>query len=564
MKTLIKSASLGLAVAATWAAPAAGCSVGPEYVRPTNFELVQLADAIVVATAVGQTSTETGPAVRFRIDHTIKGAPPATFVSRAGALGENKPSDDNLAASHPEGHAGPCNRWTVASGHPYVLFLQRQSTGEFIQAGYPFSRVNEDYGGEGSLWVRTVRTYVRVQQQYEPMAQLGALEKLLGELRTVPRTPQRQAQAQDIVDHLMSRSPYKPTGYLVATYEELERGAAPRYALRPRAADKENSEAQALTEVLMGGADDERAPSIEEQKLFILASLVNGDHPAALPLFDRLLEAPQLSPAKLGLAMRFLARNGQYPRAMTLIETRAMQMLALLSRSDAQLLIGSIADVQRGNWSESEERWLSDPHARAVWPEMALHLYWYQVDAFGPDRTIGFDAIDALKGGDFRARPMVTLALAGTFDSDVEAWAIAELTDEQKRRAWEATEPDEADDDPAYLPLQALIRGYGEERDAALEQAFCRSERRRELLIRALSKWGDDTDLAARIAATPHLSEDERTLLGRAAAHIFARKSRFDDGGWLSDGGEEYDLLRKIVRAEKLEAEPIRCKDTRR
>src|SRR5688572_30804346 len=89
------------------AAPAAACSVVSDYVRPSNFELVQIADAIVVATAVEQTGTKDEPGVLFRIDSSIKGAGPASFISGAGAaaIGQVGPSSSaDLSRAHPEAY----------------------------------------------------------------------------------------------------------------------------------------------------------------------------------------------------------------------------------------------------------------------------------------------------------------------------------------------------------------------------------------------------------------------------------------------------------------------------
>lgn len=53
-------------------APAAiACSPFHDYIRPSNFELVQLADVIVVATA--QDLGRGGEGVSFRVTRTLKG-----------------------------------------------------------------------------------------------------------------------------------------------------------------------------------------------------------------------------------------------------------------------------------------------------------------------------------------------------------------------------------------------------------------------------------------------------------------------------------------------------------
>ncbi|MEA3011981.1 MAG: hypothetical protein QOD42_526 [Sphingomonadales bacterium] len=61
------------------AIPAAACSSTDRYIAPSNFELVQMADAIGIYTAVSGSS---GPdiifgTVTFRREQALKGAPPA-------------------------------------------------------------------------------------------------------------------------------------------------------------------------------------------------------------------------------------------------------------------------------------------------------------------------------------------------------------------------------------------------------------------------------------------------------------------------------------------------------
>jgi hypothetical protein len=200
-----------------------------------------------------------------------------------------------------------------------------------------------------------------------------------------------------------------------------------------------------------------------------------------------------------------------------------------------------------------------------------LRLYWYQHNTFGGEPGVAFsEEIASLPISDYRSRPELTLARAANFDGDVETWAIVELLNEPQRLAYEAQV--EADDtaeleDPALLPVQALVLAYGEERDAALLKVFCQSAVRRELLIQSLGKWGDDLDegLLERMAATPQLTQEQRDMLGMAVAAFYARQQSAAarvgiTGGLLDSSDSSYELLEKIAGGKKIEAREITCK----
>jgi hypothetical protein len=569
LRRTLKVVALALMVAAG-ARSASACSVTSDYVRPTNFELIQLADAIVVATAVKQTSFKWDGAVEFRIDTALKGPAPQKYTSNFAALGKTWPSNaDDISASHPEGHRGPCNRMTFAKDKQYILFLKRDAKGGYAQLGYAFSRVNEDYQGEGSLWVRTIRAYLDIQKRYSPMEQLDVLEALLQEKLNGPQTPTSKAEALDILDHLRSRSPWKPTAYLLQTYETLERGEQPKYGVRSRAADRENSVAQDMTDAVLGRTPPADKMSLEGEKALVLRSLVLGEHPAAAPLFERLVAVPRPRADHLGLAIRFFAKNNAYRRAYALVETAAMKILAAIDQQETLQLLNDIYHAQRGEThQEGKERWRSDPYVAASWPELALHLFWFQHHMFGSPQLRDTGAIGAIAVEDYRARPMATLALAASYDEPVEKWVFAELVDEKKRTEWESKSDDDkfGQEDPALLPVQALVLAFGDARDKVIERVACQSAARRALLIDALGDFGDSLDRKwlARVAATPPLSEDERSLLGQALARYFSRHSMEQGGGLFgsASGYAEYEMLENVIRGEKITvetAEPLRC-----
>ena len=553
VRSLAALAALWLGLVA-WA-PARACSMAGEYVRPSNFELVQISDAIVVATAREARPGEYGGSVVFDVGERVKGEAPAT-VELPGDFGSPGPSDlADIAYSHPEGHAGPCNRMTYRKGARYLLFLEKNEDGSLRGTGHAFSRINEDYAGEDSTWMRAVRRYVAVQAKAPPMEQIPLLERMLESRRGLADQPLRPAELADIQDHLASLSPYKPTAYLLAAYSALEQGRVPPHGVRGRDADREQSGAETAARLLLGEPADEEERTLEDRKRRVLTALVNGDHPDARPLFDRLAAQTPEDPAKVGLVLRFLGKNGAYDRAFHWIETRLMNRLPQLEPRVAQRLIGDVASMQGGE-GEGEEPWRGNAHAAAVWPELALSLYWYQVRTFGADRAIHFgDVFEMLPHGDYRARPLLTLALARDYKAGIAEWAVSELRDESKRRRWEGL-PDEAREaatDPARLPLQILLSAWEAEHAAVLEEVFCQSETRRQLLIDAFGEAADGlyADLIAKIAASD-ISQDARALLPNAYVRWAARNDRTIDG-------DEAGLLADLLREKRPAGAGIAC-----
>lgn len=555
---IVASALAGLIVWATGTA-ALACSVTGEFVRSSSYELVERADAVVVAVADSQTagSEEWDTRVTFRIEQALKGEPPATVLMNNARLGRTTPSDpDDLTTAHPETFEGGCSRSTFQRGGRYVLFL-RDGEGVREPLGwYPmdptFGRGAEDYAGPDSLWVRALSLYISIQQT-EP-DRMAALDVLAGRLSRLeaPEAPAADRQlAWDIRDHLSSLSPDKPTAYLVNAYEALERGESPRFSVRGPEANREGGMADAMTDLVF----DIRQPDfdIERQKAAILMSLVNGEHPDALPLFERLL-ATGPSPRTLGLTVRHLSGNGQYRRAFEIVETEVMRRLGGLPDDQALALIDDVAVAMRGPgyvYDQDNEAWRTEPYVLALWPETALSLYWDARRRTGEGG--GFSAeLVALRPADYRARPEVTLALAEGFDEPVRNWAITEVDRLSPTADWLA------DDPPLELPLRVLVLDYGDERTAALIRTWCSGESGQILTRKALGAWGDelDIDLLMRMLASPRLNEDDRDHTRRSLAVLFGRNSR-DRGGLF--GGVAHNAYEAVEAS--LRGQPIRDYD---
>src|SRR4051812_47894657 len=106
-----------LAVGFLAAAPVAACSVTSDYVRPSNFELVQIADVILVASAVSEGKVGDEPSVAFAVESAVKGEAPSRLVLPGADLGQPRPSNlADLSGPNPEAMAGTCNRVTFRKG----------------------------------------------------------------------------------------------------------------------------------------------------------------------------------------------------------------------------------------------------------------------------------------------------------------------------------------------------------------------------------------------------------------------------------------------------------------
>lgn len=514
------------------AGPALACSVGEDFIRATSFEMVEAADAVVVARAVSGRRDDSpwGGAVTFQIEQALKGEPPATVEMQDAMLGRTRRSDPNdLAVAHPESYEGGCMRSTFERGHSYVLFLARQPDGSSWKVlRWVFARGTEHYGGPDSLWVRALRGHIEIQGNPDRMAQLEALAARLPELERAGASAADRQLALDIRDHLGSMSPQKPTPYLIAAYEALERGEGPRFQVRGPEADREGGAADALTDMMF----DRHQPAFDERRMseVILRSLASGDHPDAEPLFERIVSSNPTS-RQLGLAIRYFAQNHKLRHAYEIAETQALPRLGGLSNDDASTLVRDLLTALRGpDWSfeRDNEAWMEDPYVSARWPETALSLFW-DLRRRGVDQN--FEAIDALRPTDYRARPEVTLALIAAHDALVREWALKEIDARLATADWLQA------DDPLWLPLQALVMGFGSDIDAGLVKAFCGGDAGAIMTLTSMALWGEDLDddLLMRMLASPGQSE-ERLAYARHALAILEGRSIVVHNGLIREG----------------------------
>jgi hypothetical protein len=165
--------SLRLVFAAAFvslAAPAAACSMAPGYRVPTTLELVEEADAIVLARV--DTGVPAGPPyvegrglvlaplVLLKGD-ALPGQIEMSGWLEAGEARATRSDPAELVEANPDAFDGGCNRYIFARGMTLLLFLS-QKDGKTRQISYPFARTAEDVVSPDARWVALVREYVAV------------------------------------------------------------------------------------------------------------------------------------------------------------------------------------------------------------------------------------------------------------------------------------------------------------------------------------------------------------------------------------------------------------------
>jgi hypothetical protein len=150
---------------------ALACTPAPGYRVPTNLELAEGADAIVLGQVVGGTEAglDDAPQIVVHPLTAYKGLIPGQdfplhgMSLATGALAQYaEPSDPlELEKAHPAAYSGACVRTVFAPGATVLFFLDRRE-GAWAPAGGPFSRWAEDVSGEDAPWVQLARFYARV------------------------------------------------------------------------------------------------------------------------------------------------------------------------------------------------------------------------------------------------------------------------------------------------------------------------------------------------------------------------------------------------------------------
>lgn len=195
-----------LAVLSSVAANA--CSAVEGYRTPTNFELVEEADLIVLARIVDGPDTIEGPDQKVTLSpiRVLKGKQPSEPLRVFGALAWNGhpiPSmSTTLGQSHFSAGLGACIRMFYPRDGLIVAMFKRSSEG-LVQITDPWARAVEDVEAEGGVWVEAVETYVELQQNNTPGTLRQAIEAKRDELSDKADSVATRAIAEDLRQHLL-------------------------------------------------------------------------------------------------------------------------------------------------------------------------------------------------------------------------------------------------------------------------------------------------------------------------------------------------------------------------
>lgn len=186
------------------ATPALACTVAQGYRVPTNFELIERADLVVLARVESQTSPD--PAEWFKPNvwlspiRAIKGALPRTPLGLRGTVTNRGvpvlPQPTALDQVHASTMWGACIRQVYAKDTLVIATFVKGKDGGYIQIAAPFSRAVEDVESENGLWVRTATLYATMQGR--PGERAAVIKAEVTRLEGLAGDPEAAAIAADL------------------------------------------------------------------------------------------------------------------------------------------------------------------------------------------------------------------------------------------------------------------------------------------------------------------------------------------------------------------------------
>jgi hypothetical protein len=210
---------LGIAaLAATSAgAPARACTTTVDYRVPTNFELTERADVIVLGRIEGMNVVREHRSTRVIVlpIALIKGQQPTQAFELVGFISNDRmqavASDPHdLVNANPHVFAGACQRYGFDRGMLVLFFLQRHQ-GELRLISAPYARAAEDVPSRDAPWVEAVRIYADVAALPEEDRR-QALISHRDRLRSSSSEPHAALIADDIDRQLASPRFVRPSG----------------------------------------------------------------------------------------------------------------------------------------------------------------------------------------------------------------------------------------------------------------------------------------------------------------------------------------------------------------
>lgn len=186
---------------------ARACSPPADYRVPSNFELVQRADLIAIALVVAgpeldlRRGESADQLVQIAPMQLLKGVLPAQPLALDGIVGANGTAFEAmptpLTAVHFSALTGACTRQYYAKGSLVLAMFEKTDRGMRAIAA-PFARAVEDVESFDSLWVRTARRYVDLQQRAGGASLRAAVVAERDRLRAEGADMEAQAVAADL------------------------------------------------------------------------------------------------------------------------------------------------------------------------------------------------------------------------------------------------------------------------------------------------------------------------------------------------------------------------------
>lgn len=548
----------------------------------TNFELVQLADAIVVATPqsekrihihVDQGDWVTTQTV-FRVDQVLKGNTGADLnrVTLDLILGKTEPSDPNdILSSHPEAAEGSCNRQRVEKGRPYVLFLHREDDGQFSWLRrYPYTRVAEDYYGEDSLWVSTIRFYLDVQKEPDPRKQFEILKHKYESLVANKEMSDRDMElALDIKIQIGAISPSMPTEFLIESFNAIEEGRKSRFAVQEEDKRLSSYRLKKLRSKVDWDIDesDLATPevSLDEQKSRVLEAFLGEGHEDAMVFFDEILKKPGQSPLILAAVARYYSQYGRYHDALEILKDHAFEAMNMGTEGEAAAFLKAVIAVDEVPGDYKRKKWQDDPEVKAWWPKMSFGIYSAYVNRFLRDdrlqikNSLNFkpevhfeQAAKELRPKDYRAWPELAIYLAShTQDDPVLDWAAGEIDRYiQVVKKNEKAKYNQFERFYLDLPALVLLESYNDKQEQfdRIQKYFCSDKDVRETFLKQLGLvrgYTDDMLLVYRFSHYEGYNTDEQKYLNQSIAALAGRNNSIIFYGmapFIHQGPFDYEL----------------------
>jgi hypothetical protein len=261
------------------------CSTSDRYLRPSNYELVKGAGAIVRAVAVDTLqqfigygssleSDERIPlysgSVRFRVIEVLKGSDRIESITAGGdSYTPDEKWEPNSSFRYARGprYGGPCNTDWYTIGSQYLLFLDSGRNNVWFVSGPPFTRIAEPVADTNDPWYRTVRHYIQAERT-------GNYEQSKERLKWLRDAAQRQVDSIEYPRQMVEdidRHFSEPHG--MKSYADLIDLLARR---------REGEDTLSILRVLRGSG--------RSDTLSVLWAIANGGHPEGAEFIRQLLD----------------------------------------------------------------------------------------------------------------------------------------------------------------------------------------------------------------------------------------------------------------------------------